>query len=76
MQPEELIEKGAQAIRSTKYQSGGNQWRRELPVSTVDKRYAATVMITLLRDLADMRIRLDPQGLMWWAMEIEKAADR
>lgn len=73
MQPEQLIEKSAQAIRGTKYYSGGNRDWKGLPVTHIEKRYATAAIARVLRELADMRVQLDPQGLRWWALEIEKA---
>lgn len=73
MQPEQLIETSAKAIRSTKYYSGGNRDWRGQPVTRVERRYATAAVASALRSLADMRVRLDPQGLEWWATEIEKA---
>lgn len=73
MQPEQLIERGARAVRMAKYNNGGGEDRRNRPPSNVDKRYAAAAMVDLLNSLADMRLRMTPDTLRWWASEIEKA---
>ena len=74
MQPEALIENGANAIRCTKYYTGGsNAKKAQRDPSRFEKRYAAAAMAQLLTDLASLRVRLDPEGLLWWAEEIERA---
>lgn len=74
MQPEQLIENGGDAIRLTKYYTGGSNSRRaERPASRFEKRYATAVIARLLTDLAAMQIHLTPEGMRWWAEEIERA---
>lgn len=75
MQPEQLIDNGAQAIRSQKYTGGGARatTRRKMPLTETERRYAAAAQVAILRDLADMQLQLTPEGLRWWALEIEGA---
>lgn len=72
MQPEGLIKRGARAIKECKYYSGGHANRKAREATVFEQRYATAAMVQLLEDLADLRVTLTPEGLLWWAREIEQ----
>lgn len=77
MTPKELVEKAAQAIRSSKYRTTQNVHaeRRALPPSIPDRRYAVAAVAAALHELADLSSRLGPipsGALTKLAHEVEK----
>lgn len=72
MQPEQLIDNGGEAVRRTKYYSGGNrEWKRR-PATSLDKRYATAAMVQVLHDLASTGTSYGPQELTAIALDIER----
>lgn len=72
MNPGQLIEGSALAIRRTKYYSGGNRSWRGKPVNRTEKRYATAAITQLLHDLAATGARLGPAELTRLALNIER----
>lgn len=80
MRPAELVQRAAQAVRSTKYRDTGvvAGERRALPPSHLDRRYAVAACTSLLRDLAEMTGKYGPPSqkmLDALAVAVEKEED-
>lgn len=72
MTPEQLIEESAQAIRRTKYYSGGNRSWAGKPVTRIEKRYATAAISQVLLDLADAGVHFGPRQLVALAHAISR----
>lgn len=77
MTPAELVNKAAQAVRSTKYRTtrSVHAERLALPPSIPDRRYAVAAVAAALHELADVTSRLGPipsAALLMLANQVEQ----
>lgn len=72
MESAKVITQCGEAIRRTKYYSGGNQEWKARAATKLDKRYATAAIAELLFALADTGRTYSPAELTAMALDIER----